>query len=116
MLFIYKVMNHIDIEIEVKKIVSKQTGYNFKQLSLKTDLSRDLGVDGDDAMELLENFSQEFQVDMSEFEFERYFGWEAGADPFALIAMLFLSSNSKLEPLTIQDLINAAVSKKWLKA
>ena len=51
-------MNHIDIEMKVKKIVSKQTGYNFKQLSLKTDLSRDLGVDGDDAMELLENFSQ----------------------------------------------------------
>ena len=52
---------------------------------------------------------------MSEFEFERYFGWEAGVDPFALIAMLFLSSNSKLEPLTMQDLINAAVSKKWQK-
>src|SRR5262249_54279773 len=39
-------------------------------------LSADLGVEGDDAEELMEAYAKEFRVDMSGFNFLKYFDWE----------------------------------------
>ncbi|WP_324282069.1 DUF1493 family protein [Cyanobacterium aponinum UTEX 3221] len=99
--------------MKVKEIVSQVTGYDVSELSLKNDLYLDLGVDGDDAVELLEQFSQEFQIDMSDFKFEKYFGCEAGFTPFTFITTIFFSSTNKFKSLTIEKLINIAQQQKW---
>lgn len=44
-----------------------------RSLSADTRLLHDLGMDGTDAVEFMEAFSEEFDVDMSEFEFDRHF-------------------------------------------
>jgi hypothetical protein len=83
---------------------------------LKTRLSEDLGVDGDDALEFFENFSQEFQVDLSNFHFGKYFGTEASFNPLLLLtigSIIFNEPKQKLETITVKDLITAAIAKKW---
>lgn len=109
-------MNNTKIEERVKALVAQQTGARVEKLLLQTELGNELGMDGDDAVEFFKKFSQEFQVDLSTFEFDKYFGIEAGFDPGLWIISIFSGTPiKKLEPLTIQDLISAAQAKRWLK-
>src|ERR1700749_4182579 len=66
-----------DVELYVKilSFLSKETRTR-KQLSQSTDVFRDLGIDGDDARELLARFRSEFEVDMTTFDFGLHFGSE----------------------------------------
>jgi len=90
--------------------VYSETGTR-KQLSGNTDIERDLGVTGIDAEEFMFKFQQEFDVDLSNFRFDRYFGPE-GADPIGLIKTL-LGMGEKRDPLTIGHLFNAAKHRRW---
>ena len=108
-------MNNVTIEDRVKSLVAQQTAIRIEKLSLQTELGKDLGVDGDDAVELLSKFSEEFQVDLSTFQFDKYFGPEAGIDPIWALISFLDASRRKLEPVTIQDLVDAAKAKRWLK-
>lgn len=109
-------MEAVSIEEQVKIFVAQQTVFKIDKISLSTELGKDLGVDGDDAVELLENFSEKFQVDFSAFEFDRYFGGEVSFDPFAwFAAILSRTAVCNLEPLTVQDLVDSAKAKRWLK-
>ena len=90
-------------------------------LSADTGLLDDLGMDGDDAVEFMEAFSKEFDVDMSEFEFNRHFGPE-GFSPLALfyflyclLGRIFRKDVSGLISITLRDLVLAAEAKKWHK-
>ncbi len=101
---------------EVKELVSKEFSVKVEKLLNQTRLSHDLGMDGDDAWEFIEVFSEYFQVDMADFEFRLYFGEEAGADPITLIYFLiFKSARPKFIPITIFDLANSADQKKWIR-
>ena len=46
-----------------------------------------MGIDGDDAVELIEEFSERFGVDMSGFVCSRYFGPEAAWNPLIFILL-----------------------------
>ncbi|WP_316205374.1 DUF1493 family protein [Bradyrhizobium sp. SZCCHNS3004] len=83
-------------------------------LSNDTDIARDLGVDGDDAAEMIQRFQHEFGIEMSEFEFDRYFGREG----FSLIGFLknLLLSHPNKKPLTIKMLCDVAKKGRWPKA
>jgi acyl carrier protein len=90
-------------------------------LSPDTRLLDDLGMDGTDAMEFMEAFSKEFDVDMSEFEFDSHFGSE-GFSPvdvfyllYCLLGRIFKKDLSGLIPITLRDLVSAAKAKKWHK-
>ena len=112
----HQIMQDISIEEQVKSFVAQQTAYRIDKISMSTLLHKDLGVDGDDAVELLENFSEKFQVDLSAFELDRYFRGEVSFDPFVwFAAMLSRTAVCDLEPLTVQDLVNSAKAKRWLK-
>lgn len=71
-----------------------------------------MGVDGDDAAELLHEFSLRFGVDMSGFEFDRRFGPEAGWNPAAAVYQ-FVAGNP-LEPISVERLIKAAERGFWV--
>ncbi len=92
-------------------------------LSADTRLLDDLGMDGDDAVEFMEAFSKEFDVDMSEFEFDKHFGPE-GFGPvdlfyilFSLVGRIFRKDFDLLGhiSITLRDLVSAAKAKKWHK-
>jgi Protein of unknown function (DUF1493) len=66
------------LQERVFAFVSEQTGVKQEKLRLETTLSRDLGVEGDDAVELFEEFRTRFAVDLQELwrDWSFYFGPE----------------------------------------
>jgi acyl carrier protein len=97
-----------DMALKVIAFVRRHTTASKQPLDSSTQLARDLGMDGADAYEFLDAFAREFGVDMSSFEFARYFGPE-GLDPVLLLA----KKKADLRPINIGDLIEAAKSKTW---
>ena len=109
-----------DMFKRVESFVSKFWLQEKSSLPENTRLQHDLGLDGTDAEEFMEAFSEEFDVDMSEFEFDSHFGPEAppnlttlarylycrlvGGDPSGLIS-------SELIPITLRDLVSAAKAR-----
>ena len=126
--------NNVSIEL-VKSLVAKQALCSPEQLSADTRLGEDLGIVGDDAEELLSEFSLEFNVDMSALDFKLYFPSEASANMnFYLTtiakskynnplvnAVRFLESKfwkvfarqTDYITITIHDLLKIAQSRKW---
>lgn len=83
------------------------------KLTLELSLFHDLGVTGDDAAELLENFSCDFGVDLNEFEFQVYFGNESSVPLSEMILEIICKKSSeKFKRLEIQDLVKAAETGK----
>ena len=97
-------MSDGDNEKQIVSLVAQKTGQSPSEISLETRLLHDLGITGDDAGELLTEYSEMFHVDMREFEFERYFTGES---------WWFLGKGSKL-PVTVRDLVDAAKQKRWI--
>lgn len=87
---------------ELFKLVRKYSGE--KNLNLDDDLEWDIGVTGDDAFELLLEYRDKFDVDISTFEFNDYF-FDEGRNISLLFRRLTRSYNKKR--LTIRDLFTA---------
>jgi hypothetical protein len=77
-------------------------------------LLEDLGIDGADACELLEEFADHFHVDMTGFRPIDYFGPEAGFSPL-LVIYRFFRPGAATEPLYVRDLVSAVESGRWSK-
>jgi len=61
---------------------------NPKKLTLDTLIERDLGITGDDAIDFIEEFAHEFNVDITSFDYSKHFGGE-GVNMFDVISRLF---------------------------
>lgn len=104
------------MENDVIEFIARHERIDIDKLSMQTLLFDDLDLDGDDAADLISSFSQKFSVDLSEFEFGRYFG-EEGLPPWFLVTwaiILFKRLLGKtaheaagLEPFPIQKLVRA---------
>ena len=97
---------NLNLEQRVMWFVADITGTKVEKLQLGNRLGHDLGVDGEDAVEMLTKFGHIFEVDMSRFEFDKYFGPEAG---FSLLNHIIWGSGPLL-PLTVGDLVEFAQS------
>ena len=90
----------------VISLVAECAGVSMQQISLDTAINLDLGIDGDDACELLEAFSSKFDVDLSTFQFDRYFASEA--------CLPWLSfTRASRAPICIRDLVQMAYPEMW---
>lgn len=87
-----------------------------RALSPHTSVNIDLGVDGDDGVELVAAFCERYNVAPSAIPLDRYFGPEAGANPISLLlwlARVLVGKNpSRLEPLRISHLVGLAAEAK----
>lgn len=96
--------------------VSEFTGFPIEHLSLETTINDELGVDGDDGDEFLEEFAEKFNVDMNQLE-SVYFGPEGWPIPFLgfLLRLIGLSEvkYKKCSPLTIELLVKSESTGKW---
>lgn len=99
------------IAARVKELVSENRGVPVEKLKWEDALYHDLKMYGDDVPDFFEEFLKEFDVDMSEFEFDVYFPAE-GWNLFEFFAGLMGKPKSYI-PITIFDLVNIAKSKKW---
>ena len=98
----------------VLAFVAESTGVAPGQVTLSSRLAQDLGLDGDDAVEFMEAFKSHFGVDLSAFEFRRHFGPEAAFSPLHWLFWLVVPSRRPhLTPITVQNLCDAAETKRW---
>ena len=96
------------------------TGVPHDSISQNTTLYGDLGIDGDDAVDLIADLKREFSIDFSDFLFDRHFGTE-GLTPFAFVQWFTYAirtgtpeARAGLSPIRICDLVDAAQTGKWL--
>lgn len=66
----YKILDSIVICIQDTVGFGRKAFENF---SLATDVARDLGIDGDDANDLMVEFFERFSIDLNDYDPYRYF-------------------------------------------
>lgn len=113
-----------NLEDRVIDFVAHHACARREQLTPDTTLFGDLGMDGQDGWEFMEDFGEEFDVDLSRFRADRHFGPE-GLPVWAPLSWLFClpfqlvrkpaspEERAGLQPIRIRDLINAAEQKSW---
>lgn len=79
---------------ELVLFIRNEIGENKMNISKETLIENDLGITGDDAVELIKKFSKKFNVSIKEFRYEKYFYPEPS---------LFKTITS-ISPLTVGDL------------
>ncbi len=115
-------MNELEATIE---IVSEYTSIKPDKLSPDMRLFHDLGIDGDDAEELLMDLMDKHQVYIDDFNFYDYFGQEFGSGGRYIMYKIFIFFDWPLEifgwslvdnfkPLTVKDLA-IAIENGFLK-
>lgn len=92
----------------------KKERYVDNMILPQNTLLTDLGIDGDDAVELVDHLQKRFNVSFENFEFDKYFSGE-NHNLFNLsnIVDVLLKKTRKIkEELTIQDLYNYMIQHK----
>lgn len=112
---VYRMDNDdVDYELLGKIIECVQETFEFganafKDLSLSTDLNRQLGIEGDDANELMPEFFQRFSVDLGNYDAYRYFVPEG----YDLLSFRRGQDRRGKIPIKLGMLYLAAITKTW---
>ena len=96
---------------EIFNFLSKELMISEKKLNINSDLSKDFGVDGDDFSELIDVFSEKFNVDVSNFLWYFHFK-EEGLN----IGSIFVKSpDERVNRIAITPtiLLESANTGKW---
>jgi len=107
------------MESEVIAFVAEFTGVKIEKISPESLINDELGVDGDDGSELLEEFTKRFSVDISTIN-EVYFGSEGISPltvlllPFNLVGWLLGYRPKGFTPLPVKQLIKSAEAGQWV--
>jgi hypothetical protein len=88
---------------KLRALVLKYTTMDISKPNF--NLSKDLGIDGDDAAEFLLEYRNALGVDLDSFKYDEYFGPEGTATPFTILKWLFGGFKNE-KKLTIRDLIH----------
>ena len=97
--------------IKLFKFIENETGIILDESCLHFSVQKDLGIYGDEAYDFILNFSNIFEVDITEFEFNEYFNNEMDGISRFLISF-FRKSNKR--QLTIEKLRQAIINKKLI--
>ncbi|WP_053982332.1 DUF1493 family protein [Marinagarivorans algicola] len=103
---------------DVIDFLAEFTRIDRSKIHPHTLVNDELGVDGDDGIELLERFSEKFNVDLESLN-KKYFegeGFPLGK-LFTWPLRLFSKKTSKNEscsPLKVQTLIESAERREWI--
>ncbi len=65
-----------DITLQLIEFLSTQLSIPKKKIHLEDSLFHDLGIDGDDAIEVINEYSKRFDVSIANFNVDEYFGAE----------------------------------------
>jgi acyl carrier protein len=96
-----------DITLQLIEFLSTQLSIPKKKIHLEDSLFHDFGVDGDDAIEVINEYSKRFDVSIANFNIDEYFGAEISSSPIQMIVELFTKANLKNTPrFTVENLIN----------
>jgi acyl carrier protein len=104
--------NEQDMLEKIKMLVAEERSEPISNIGLDTTLQDDLGMDGDDAVEFFTLFSERFNVDLTDLQWERHFGSEYWSTLYILVPKIWKKIKG-IMPITVKDLVAAATSKKW---
>lgn len=114
-----------NLEESVIEFVATFTGFKAERIHLQTTLYGDLGVAGDDGLDLIQAYGKKFQVDLMEFQSEHHFGSE-GVSILAPLSLLWMvlshpfrqkrtsEEESNVQAVRICDLITFARAGRWM--
>lgn len=85
-------------------LIEKKMGKYKHQITRETYLEKDLGISGDDAIEFLLDYGKKFNVNMSGFDFKKYFTPEGDSLLPTIIKTISGKKESKIKELTVGDL------------
>jgi len=75
------------------------------EITSSTEIYKDLKIFGDDADEFIQQYSEKFNVNLSNFEIGKYFPDEGNPTLFNLISFIFKKPiRTKYESITVNDL------------
>lgn len=100
----------MDIE-EIYNFLEKSQGVSKGKLTPKADLCYDLGIDGDDFFELMEDFSSRYNVSMNNYCWYFHHN-EEGSNFGALFSPAPYQQVNRI-PITPEILLLAATNKTW---
>jgi hypothetical protein len=115
-----------DLTRRVFDLVARELGVPRSRLQSETRIEDDLGCTGDDAVDLMRAFSEEFEVDLNAFRFDLHFAPERPAGPeFLFLLPLSLLARvvgirwpvprSSPEPITVGHLVSVAARGCWFR-
>lgn len=96
----------MDVFEKLKLLIIKQRGKTKIPLNRNTSLENDLLISGIDAVNLMNKYSQEFEVDLSGFIFSDYFNSEG----FSLTNLWH--KKESIKELTLGDLEKGIIAKR----
>ncbi len=106
-------MEIAEAESAVSDIIGEVSGVQLHRLSSGSDLLSDLGIDGDDAVDVFRKLEVDLQVDFSLMQWDRHFGPEAGFNLFALLSPSWWRWRRHRIPVTVRDLVDCVVTRRW---
>jgi hypothetical protein len=102
-----------DFKHDVIQFLAREISANPDRLGL--DVAGNLGIDGDDGLELMRKFAVMFDVDLSEFDPADHFGPEGGFNPLMLLWPAWRRARRRMRPLTVADFVRAAEARRWMR-
>jgi len=102
-----------DDELEecIRSFIASEVGVAASRITSAIDVIDDLRMYGDDICDLVERFSEEFQVDVSAFRWYHHTGPE-GCNPLWLIFKPWWARKTHV-PIHLSDLVASARQHQW---
>ena len=102
---------HPHLTERVMETIADETGCHPSRLRPETDIW-DIGVTGDDALDLLLRLRAEFEINLENIQLNRHFGPE-GLNLFAVLSPGWRRWRRERIPVRIADLVEAARTHTW---
>lgn len=112
-----------DLQVRVIQWLSDFLSIPREKITLQTTLLGDLGIDGEDGIELITDFIKTFEVDPTGIQIGHHFGpecmpWNAPLKLEWIYRRVVLGQCPEvlhdLIPIRVQDLIEIAAAKRWI--
>lgn len=106
---------------QISSFLVKKTGRDARLIHPKSRLYQDLGIDGVEGVELIEDFSMEFSVDIGNLDLSKHFGPEMPLIPLLWLYWRIFNPGKlnkrgqwKMIPITPLDLFESAKLGSWI--
>lgn len=96
----------------VRAIIARRTGVASAHIEMDTDLCADLGVSGDDGVDLFAALDEAFDVDWRSLQLAVHFGNEGWGLPFPW-QLEQDSSMYQRQPCKVADIVKAVETGRW---
>lgn len=99
----------------IAKLVADKAGINVEEVTWDLSIERDIGLTGDDAIELLLDYSEKYNVDVSNFMAADYFDGEGSTGDFISYLLVWLFNGTvaeKKKHLTPRHLVKGVIAGK----